>query len=273
MTTNHWLSDNDAIGPSKRRREQISQIQHAPEQVASLVANIHDQALRESPHLKSGNFDAIHPSDLNRLFTLYDNVFFHDLLQRMLREDGAYPARMKLSRRLTRSAGQTVQRVHRDDSPPSVRYEIAVSTTLLFHNFRAPGREIVSSGLVCHDRLEALQRTFEHELLHLAEFLAWGHSNCTQPNFRALSQRIFAHESVHHELVTPRERAAVEFDVRVGDLVEFGFNGQSLRGVVNRITRRVTVLVPNPQGEPFSDGRRYLRYYVPMEGLRKLPHL
>ena len=49
----------------------------------------------------------------------------------------------------------------------------------------------------------------------------WGRSSCSEPNFRGLSERIFAHEGVHHDLVTPRERAEVEFDIRVGDAVAF----------------------------------------------------
>ena len=60
-------------------------------------------------------------------------------------------------------------------------------------------------GLECRDRLEALQRIFEHELLHLAEFLAWGRSSCRADNFHRLSRRIFAHEGAFHDLITPRE--------------------------------------------------------------------
>jgi hypothetical protein len=42
-----------------------------------------------------------------------------------------------------------------------------------------------------------------------------------------------------------------------------------MSGRVNRITRRATVLVPAPTGELFSDGKRYLRFYVPLEQLKK----
>ena len=120
-----------------------------------------------------------------------------------------------------------------------------------------------SAASLCHDRLEALQRIFEHELLHLAEFLGWGRSSCSAENFHVLSRRIFAHEGVSHDLVTPREQAAVAFDVRVGDHVSFELEGKLYQGRVNRITRRATVLVESHRGEPFSDGRRYLTFYVP----------
>ena len=43
-----------------------------------------------------------------------------------------------------------------------------------------------------------------------------------------------------------------------------------MQGRVNRITRRATVLVPNPAGQKFSDGKRYSRYYVPLERLRRV---
>ena len=145
-----------------------------------------------------------------------------------------------------------------------VDYEISVSTTLLFSTFQNVEREVIVGGLVCHDRLEALQRIFEHELLHLAEFLGWGRSSCSAENFHVLSRRIFAHEGVSHDLVTPREQAAVAFDVRVGDQVRFELEGRTYRGRVNRITRRATVLVESPRGERFSDGRRYLTFYVPL---------
>lgn len=271
MKSTRRLTDDDPIGPSEQRRRRIAQVRHAPEEVARLVAGIHERVRRDSVHLKSGNFDVIAPSDLDRLFALYDDAFFQGLLQSMLREDGAYPVLMRLSRRLTRSAGLTSQRIFRDVDPPTVQYEIAVSTTLLFGNFRGPDREVVSTGQVCRDRLEALQRTFEHELLHLVEFLGWGESNCSGPTFQTLSERTFAHSSAHHDLVTPRERAAVSFGIRVGDPVEFDFRGRRLVGVANRVTRRVTVLVADPAGDLFSDGQRYLRYYVPMEMVRKRP--
>jgi hypothetical protein len=150
-----------------------------------------------------------------------------------------------------------------------VEYEISVSTTLLFSTFQNVERDVIVGGLICHDRLQALQRIFEHELLHLAEFLGWGRSSCSAENFHTLSRRIFAHEGVSHDLVTPREQAAVAFDVRVGDLVCFELEGKTHRGRVNRITRRATVLVESSRGEHFSDGRKYLTFYVPLPLLRK----
>lgn len=261
-------------GPGRSRQARLVALLYAPEQVRQRSRRIYEAMTDESPHVRAGNFAAIADEDLERMFRLYDADFFRGCLSEMLQEDVAFPMAFRLSRRLTRAAGQTtrlVRKVRRDgrivDQP---EYEIAVSTTLLFNTFRDVDREIVVGGLVCADRLEALQRIFEHELLHLAEFLGWGRSSCSAENFHMLSRRIFGHEGVRHDLVTPREQAAATFGVRVGDAVEFDMEGARLRGRVNRITRRATVLVEHPSGVLFTDGRRYQTFYVPLPLLRKV---
>ena len=75
------------------------------------------------------------------------------------------------------------------------------------------------------------------------------------------------HRDHTHSLVTRRERAA-EAGIRIGSRVSFIFEGQELTGRVNRITKRATVLVPDPEGSPFSDGSRYKTYYVPLVHLK-----
>jgi hypothetical protein len=179
----------------------------------------------------------------------------------------------RLSRRLVSAAGQTLRQVrqvkHNGKPAAKVEYEITVSTTLLYNTFQNVERIVSVGGLVCRDRLEALQRIFEHELLHLAEFLGWGRSNCRASNYHALSRRIFAHEGAFHDLITPRETARAAFDIHVGDHVSFEIDGVRQMGLVNRITRRATVLVEDPRGEPFTDGRSYRRFYVPLPLLRK----
>ena len=123
------------------------------------------------------------------------------------------------------------------------------STTLLYNTFQNVERTVTVGGLVCRDRLEALQRIFEHELLHLAEFLAWGRSNCRAENYQRLSRRIFAHEAAFHDLITPREQARAAFDIHIGDHVSFELDGRHHAGRVNRITHR----------SPYGPGRRPAR--------------
>jgi hypothetical protein len=49
--------------------------------------------------------------------------------------------------------------------------------------------------------------------------------------------------------------------------VSFVFEGVRLFGRVRRITKRATVLVPDPEGRSYSDGMRYKEYYVPLAQL------
>lgn len=261
-------------GPSPQRQARLFALLYSTDEVEDRSRRIYDEMLERSPHLRAANFTRIGPDDLERLFAAYDRAFFRGRLAEMLLEDGALPMGFRLSGRLVRAAGMTTRltRPVRRGGRASTEYEyeITVSTTLLFGTFQGVDRRVTVGGLEVRDRLEALQRIFEHELLHLAEFLGWGKSNCRAANFRALSRRIFAHEAVYHDLVTPREQAVVAHGIAVGDRVSFEHEGVRHVGRVNRITRRATVLVESPTGRPFSDGKRYLTFYVPLAMLNKV---
>jgi hypothetical protein len=183
------------------------------------------------------------------------------------------PLIFTLSQRLTRSAGLTKRFAPRTrkGSPPSPasRYEIVLSTTLLFQSFKDVDRTIRVNGIVCKDRLEAAQRVFEHEMLHLIEMLIWTRSSCDASNFKSLAWNYFAHSETRHGLITQQERARARFDLRVGDNVTFLFDGVRHVGVVNRITRRATILVESPAGTPYTNGKRYLKFYIPLTMLEK----
>jgi hypothetical protein len=245
---------------------------HGPAEVARRSREIYETVVRRSRNVVQGNFTAIAPGDLRLLFELYDAAFFEGLPVAMLR-DASAELTFRLSRRMTSSAGTTARLRVRGAAVPGTarpdRYEITVSILLLFNNFHGAMRPVSVGGLICIDRLEALQRVFEHELLHLAEFLAWGQSSCAQARFLRLSQQIFGHSVAGHVLVTPREVAATTYDIRVGDAVSFEHEGVRRGGRVRRITRRATVLVEDPGGEPHSDGKHYRTFYVPLSWLSR----
>ncbi len=259
--------------PSRDRQALLLGLRHQPEVIADRQRLIYGAVLSRSKLLASGNFEAIGHEDLKRLLKLYDDLFFGGLLVKMVHDDGAGEVELRLSARLTRAAGKTILRRKQErtifGSRIHTHYEIAVSTLLLFQSFDGEARSVTIGGLPCLDRLEALQRIFEHELIHLAEFLAWGKSSCSADNFKGLSGQIFGHAGVHHDLITPREIAADRHGVRLGDLVHFEIEGKQITGRVNRITKRATILVNHPDGRPFSDGHRYHTYYVPLAMLRK----
>jgi hypothetical protein len=146
-------------------------------------------------------------------------------------------------------------------------FEITVASSVLFEGFRQADRRITVCGLECQNRLEGLQRIFEHETVHLIEHLCWQQSNCAAERFQDIARRHFLHRAHTHKLITRRERAA-QSGIRIGSRVTFLFEGHPLAGRVNRLTKRATVLVEDPEGEAFSDGGRYRRYYVSLMHLR-----
>ncbi len=251
--------------------ERLLALHLTPAEIAQRTRAIYEAMLRDSPRVREGNYHFIAPPDLALLFDLYDTHFFGGRLRLLLHAAGT-PVSFAMSPRLTRSAGVT-KRFHRHAARgaagPAVHYEIALSTPLLFQTFQDVERTVRVNGVVCRDRLEATQRVFEHELVHLLEMAARARTSCAAEPFRATAWNLFAHSETGHDLITQRERAHAKFDLRVGDRVAFEFDGARHVGVLHRITRRATVLVEDPQGMPFSDGKKYRKFYVPLAMLQK----
>jgi hypothetical protein len=164
---------------------------------------------------------------------------------------------------MSTAGGKTIRFASRHGD---VSYEIAIAASILFDGFHATDRRISVCGLECDNRMEALQRIFEHEIVHLIEQLCWENSDCSAIRFQDIARRLFRHRAHTHNLITRRERAA-DLGIRVGSRVSFSFEGQRIIGRVNRITKRVTVLVEDPEGQAYSDGSRYRTYYVPISCL------
>ncbi len=148
-----------------------------------------------------------------------------------------------------------------------MRFEIAIASGMLFDGFRDPEHRVKVCGLECANRLDALQRIFEHELIHLVEHLCWETSNCSRERFQEIAARLFLHREHTHNLMTRREMAARSGILR-GSQVSFDFEGRRLSGRVARITKRATVLVEDPSGARYTDGRNYRTFYVPLHALR-----
>ncbi len=253
-------------GPARDLAARVQALRPSAAEAAAAARDVRAGLLARSPHITEGNFTRIAASDLRLLFELYDRRVFSGALARAL--EGGRQLGFRVSARMTRAGGKTYHRPAAGPGRPP--YEIAISSHLLFTNFDEPGRAVEVNGLPCRDRLDALQRIFEHELVHLVELLTTGTSSCRAGPFRALARRIFRHRDVTHGLETPRERALAEHGLGVGDRVAFPFRGARLEGRINRITKRATVLVEDPDGVPYTDGRRYRKYYVPLERLERI---
>ena len=239
----------------------------AKETIATRTRQIYEAVLSTSPYLTTGNFTSFHPDDLGRLFREYDQRFLDGHCREEL---GDHVLRFRISKRMTKAAGSATRYKPRR-GPGHPYYEIAVSSTLLFQCFGDEDhRPITVSGIKCGDRLEALQRVFEHEVVHLVEMLLWDNSICRGSRFQNIASGFFAHTEHTHELITPKERAFVKYKLHSGCRVRFRFDDAEHIGILNRITKRATVLVEDPTGVPYSDGKRYKKFYVPVRMLEKV---
>lgn len=255
---------------SKMNRLQhfISKQRLSPAQSQAISRRIYQTTLACRPGIQTGNFLELCDSDLKFVFNATDDLYF-DGMVRHLAKTNAFPVQFRVSKRMTNSGGITkmtlVQGRRREK-----QFEIAVSAPLLFNSFQEnTGTATVVTGIPCLNRLEALQKIIEHEMLHLIEMMLWDDSNCSAKRFRSIAARIFGHTQSNHQLLAPRDIARRDHDITPGDWVYFSHNGSPLAGRVNRITKRATVLVPSGKGIRYSDGKRYAKFYVPIESLRK----
>ena len=228
--------------------------------------NLHilTQTLKESRTIREPNFSALSAADLHYVFDCYDELYFEGQLKLVLKKT---PLEFRVSSRMIRAAGKTSS-WRKNRRSPIERLEIAISSTLLSQTFSndQAGELACVTGIECHTRLDALMRVMEHEMVHLAELLGWNKSSCRQDRFQGIAWQVFGHTDHRHGLITPYECAGAA-GIHPGGQVRFEFQGQILTGIVNRVTRRATVLVPAANGEIFSDGISYCRYYVPIRML------
>ncbi len=172
-----------------------------------ILSWIADEVLRKSKCIKKANFDLVGLEDLERMASLYDHHFFDGHCLGMAKDAGLS---FRWSRRMTSAGGKTT----RTSWPATLfragrtHYEITLSSSLLFQTFREDSREARVCGCICNNRLEAMQRILEHEMIHLLEMLVWIDSNCAAPRFQSITSRLFGHKEHRHELVTQRERAS-----------------------------------------------------------------
>ena len=267
----HFATDQSVIKPRdpmilNRLAGEVAIRTFKRDQIDHWQREIHEQTLRLSRSINQPNFSRVGRDDLVRMIRMYDDRFFDGKILPVAYAEGLS---FGLSSRMTRIAGKLVTHYPGGDHDGRRQFELVLSSTLLFQTFEDAGRSVEVTGRPCRDRLEAMQRVAEHELVHLVEMLIWNDGNCSEARFQSIANRYFAHTDYRHDLITQRERALQKFNIRVGDQVKFAHDGIVRIGRVNRITRRATVLVPSAKGEKFSDGGRYLRFYVPLEKLKK----
>ncbi len=223
--------------------------------------------LKESNNIKSGKIVCISILDLRILYEYYDKVFFNNWFRNNFKGHVFY----ELSRRMTKSAGITkCPKNISQIKPDEVRIIIAIGVDFFFKFDQLEGSKSVC-GIETYNSLEALQIVFEHELIHVLEFLMFNASNCSEQRFKDTAKNLFGHTQSHHQMPTNRKIASEKLGINIGNKVEFLFEGKLLNGFVSNINKRATVMVVNPNGT-YSDknGTRYMKYYVPLGWLTKI---
>jgi len=248
------------------RYNRLIELRYSSEAAVSKRERVRRELLQGSPHLGGGDISRIYQSDLASLFDLYDKIFFHSYFH----EHFLGQLFFSLSTRMVKNAGKTLcPRNLKELSPAEERYELRISAILLF-NYGILERDKVVSGIRTRDSLEALQLVFEHELCHLIELHCYKESSCRRARFQSLAFNIFGHTGSTHQLPVAAEVGREKYGLSVGDWVTFQHDGGKLSGIISRITRRATVMVPD-DGGVYQDqgGRRYSKYYVPLQLLRR----
>src|SRR5947209_6706029 len=150
--------------------KQIAALRYRPRVIHRKTRAIYQATLCESLHIRAANFTTIAAEDVERLYCVYDGTFFNGLLQRLLSQDGEGGLTFRVSSRMSSAGGKTIRAQRRVPSKEGVQtvfaYELAVSARLLFQTFQGEERSVTAAGLPCADRLEALQRIVEHEVVH-----------------------------------------------------------------------------------------------------------
>lgn len=240
-----------SVSESEARRERIRQ-----------------QILATSRSIQIPNFVYFNDRDLWALYEHYDRLFFDRQLSKAVSDQGEDALELRYSGRL-RSSGGVTRRI-RYPNRPHFRFVIEISRNILLQNFRTPCETATVAGRVCNDRLDALMRIMEHELLHLVEYLVFDQTCCADLRFQSVAYAVFGHTAHQHAMTTRRSRVLADTPFRPGHRVCFTLNNQKFQGIINRIHTRATVLVESSQGQQYNDGKRYLKFYVPIRCLRRL---
>lgn len=246
--------------------DEIIAVKYSGKEIIKRRQQARDFFIQRSANVQSADIKVIGNEDLQLLFEIYDQVFFQGWFADNYKGTLAF----SFSRRMTKSAGITSCPRNIDPTrPETMAFKIKISIDFLFRYDTIKGNHLVG-GIKTRSRLEALQLIFEHELVHVIEFIHYGHSNCKGERFQNLARNMFGHTESYHRLPTNQQIARQKLGIVPGDRVCFTCEGERLEGVVHRINKRATVMVPDKRGD-FADtrGQRYSKYYVPLSIMRK----
>lgn len=231
-----------------------------PSEIAKKRSQILSELLMTDPGFASIPVHTIRKGTLEILRARVDHLFLNDFLQ------SAYPAmKVTVSNRMTSAAGKFIHSKRMPRKPDPLA-EIRMSGDFLF---RLPAGEYRVNGLVTSSPQEAFVVVFEHEAVHAVEYALYGATGHSK-RFLHLAGGLFGHTNIHHELPT-RAQESAKSGIRPGTAVSFPYQGKSLTGMVQRIGKTATVMVPDSRGHYIDTrGRRYSKFRVSLKYLTPL---
>ena len=244
---------------------ELTSIKYTQQQIDEKRTLIAKLFMEESINIKSSDIKIMSVQDVELLFKLYDREFFSFWFRDSFK--GSF--RFSLSKRMTKSAGMTVCPRNITKMKPEeavidikIGIDMILSYGVLENSTRVGGIQTTSS-------LQALQLVLEHEIVHAIEFITYGRSSCKASRFKTMVHNIFGHIESTHSLATPARIAYEDLGIRPGSTVTFSFEGKGLSGIVSNVNKRATVMVADRKGIwQDSKGKRYSKYYVPLNGLK-----
>ncbi len=248
------------------RLADILKIAYSSKEIEKRRQRIAEYLQQSSQNIKGSKINQISAADIRLLFELYDNIF----LKGWFKYNYRGKLKFSLSKRMTRSAGLTlcpknIGKIKEEE----LAIEIRMGVDLFFKYDLLEGSK-EACGVKTDSSLAALQVVLEHELCHAIEFICLHKSSCKGKLFKAMAHSIFGHSQSYHSLPTQRQIAKVNLGLSIGDTIVFEAEGKMIKGIINNINKRATVMVRDTKGDyRDSKGIRYSKYYVPLNLCKK----
>ena len=222
-------------------------------------ARIHRKMLKSgtSPDLKEGK------PDLRRLFELYDKNFFRGHIQKKLDETNSTLG-FTFSKH-TKTGGTCSRR--------GCEWKINIPLNLFQGLFQKGEKNLLTNGIWCTSKLDCLQLTFEHELMHLLmglyEYQGRKPEYSQSPDtftvhgklFQCMVFLYFGHTDYKHDLFKGEASTKIKKeDARIGMRVKFFFDKTR-----EEYHGRITKINPKKAAVRLDDGRVWKVPYTMLE--------
>lgn len=229
--------------------------QNSPSVIASKRQTILSTLVEMDPGFAKTPVKSIYRATLQKMYDLYDDLFFNGTLRR-------YYIRMDvtMSSRLLKSAGKFL---HYQTGLRARTAEIRMSSDFLFRLGEGP---FELNGLRVATPQLAFMIVFEHELCHAIENAFYGNTGHSD-RFMYFAYGVFGHTKSTHDLPTRSSETTEKTGITVGSMVSFPYEGRMITGTVSYLGKTARVMVPSPNGtyyERDNPNHRYMKYQVPI---------